>query len=60
MKTATIAQLNKKFDSLNNKYVSLCKKQDSSKCEFTQDEISIKLEDIQNQMGEISNKIENL
>jgi hypothetical protein len=60
MKTATITQLNKKFDSLNNKYVSLCKTQDNSKCEFTQDEISIKLQDIQNQMGEISNKIENL
>jgi hypothetical protein len=56
----TIAQLNRKFDKLNRQYVKLDMEMDFLAAQGKDTtEIESLLESIQQQMGEISNQIEN-
>jgi len=56
----TISNLNKKFDSLNKKYVKLDKTWSKDMTDFDEMDLSEKLENIQIEMSRVAAKIEEL
>tara|TARA_R110002074_G_scaffold236432_1_gene408328 strand:+ start:255 stop:434 length:180 start_codon:yes stop_codon:yes gene_type:complete len=54
----TISNLNKKFNSLNKKYVKLDNTWSNDMTDFEEIDLSEKLENIQIEMSKISNELE--